>query len=400
MAGTGTTIHRRILNMIKQAEKIAILGPAHPLRGGLAAFNERLAKAFIEEGREVKIYSFSLQYPSFLFPGKSQFSTAKAPDLDIEVCLNSVNPFNWWTVGRKIAKSQPDVLIVSYWLPFMGPSFGTVLRIVKKYSPNTKLLGLVHNLIPHESRPGDALFNRYFVGPLDGFMALSKKVVQDIQEFLPAPRPAHFHPHPVYDSYGPLLPKAEARAQLKLDPEGKYLLFFGFIRQYKGLDILLEALGDPRLAQYNIKALVAGEFYEDEAPFRQQIERLQLGDRLQLYNDFIPEEEVGQFFSAADLVVQPYRRATQSGISQLAYHFERPMLVTEVGGLPEIVPHGKAGYVVPPENPKAVADAILQFFEYDQNDGFKSYLQAAKKRYAWPAMVAAFDELLVEIPEK
>ncbi len=369
-------------------QKVVIIGPAHPLRGGLADFNERLAKGFQDAGDEVLIYTFSLQYPGFLFPGKTQYSPDPAPeDLEIRVRINSVNPLNWRAVGREIRQLQPDLVIVAYWLPFMGPCLGTILRAAKK-NKHTKVVALTHNIIPHEKRPGDKAFTRYFVKPVDAFVVLSRSVADDIRQFVKEECPIEYIPHPIYDSYGALVPKTKARQLLQLDPKGHYLLFFGFIRAYKGLDLLLKAMADPRIKAAGIKAIIAGEFYSDRKPYDALIQELGIADQLELHTDYIPKEQVGQFFGAADLVVQPYKTATQSGISQLAYHFEVPMLVTNVGGLPEIVPDAKAGYVVE-RDPKLIADGILRYFEEDREEEFRNFIQQEKKRFSWDTMVAA-----------
>jgi glycosyltransferase involved in cell wall biosynthesis len=363
--------------------KIILLGPAHPLRGGIATFSENLAMALQKEGHEVEIISFSLQYPDFLFPGKTQYSSDPAPkDLKIKVWMNSIHPFNWIAVGLKIRKMQPDLVICKYWLPLMAPCLGTILRIVKR--KGTHINSLAHNVIPHEKRPGDWLFTKYFVGAVDSFCVLSQSVKDDIQQFSKN-KPTTVTPHPIYDSYGVHVPKSEAREHLGLEQDGKYLLFFGFIRKYKGLDLLLEAMADERIQQSNIKAIIAGEYYEDKAIYDSIIEKHGLADRVIVHDDFIPNEEVRYYFGAADVVVQPYRTATQSGISQLAYHFEKPMIVTNVGGLPEIVDNG-AGYVVE-VNPTAIADAILDFYTKNRETEMTANVIENKKRYSWSNLV-------------
>ena len=364
------------------SQKIIIIGSAHPLRGGLSAFNERLARAFQKNGDEVEIYSFSLQYPGFLFPGKTQYSSEPAPtDLTIKVKINSINPFNWKAVGNELRKIKPNIVIIRFWLPFMGPCFGTILRSIRK-NKHSRIIAIVDNIIPHEKRIGDRPFTKYFTKVVDNFIVMSKSVGEDLKQFVNTEEKAvRFIEHPIYDGYGKHLSKAEARTQLHLPVEGKYLLFFGFIRDYKGLDLLLEAMGDERIKAAGIKAIIAGEFYTDEKPYQEQIDRLGIRAQLVLHTDFIPDSEVNKFFGAADMVVQPYKTATQSGISQMAYYFEKPMLVTNVGGLPEIVPHGKAGYVTEP-NPTEIADAILDFYENQRASAFQDFVKEEKKRFA------------------
>jgi glycosyltransferase involved in cell wall biosynthesis len=357
---------------------IVIIGSAHPLRGGgIATFNERMAEVFQQQGHHVTIYSFSLQYPSFLFPGKSQFTDEPAPpNLIIKSVINSINPFNWIAVGNEISKQKPDLVIVRYWLPFMGPCLGTILRRIKK-NKHSRILCIADNIIPHEHRPGDKQFTQYFIKPVDAFVSMSKDVLKDLKTF--TDKPSRFAPHPLYDNYGEAVTKEMACKELGVDPQKKYLLFFGFIRKYKGLDILLEAMKDERIKKKGIELIVAGEFYDDKAPYEAQLSEVR--EQVKLFTDFIPNEEVRYFFSAADLIVQPYRSATQSGITQVAYHFEKPMVVTNVGGLHEVVPDGKVGFVAEPE-PAAIADAITRFFDYPIPN-LKENIRAEKKKYSW-----------------
>jgi glycosyltransferase involved in cell wall biosynthesis len=360
---------------------IAIIGPAHPLRGGgISTFNERLAQALQDEGHLVTIYSFSLQYPSFLFPGKSQTTDEPAPrNLTIRTVINSVNPLNWFLVGNNIRRQNHDLVIVRYWLPFMGPSLGTILRRVKK-NRHSRVVCIADNVIPHEKRPGDVAFTKYFLKPVDTFITMSRKVLDDLRTF--TDKPALYTPHPLYDNYGTLVSQLEARRNLGLGPSEKYLLFFGFIRKYKGLDLLLDAMADPRIREAGLKLIIAGEFYDQREPYEKQIADLGLAGRLNMFTEFIPNEEVRYYFSAADLVVQPYHNATNSGITQLAYHFEKPMVVTNVGGLAEVVPDGRTGFVAEPE-PASIATAILKFFAPGALPKLEEDMKAEKAKYAW-----------------
>jgi glycosyltransferase involved in cell wall biosynthesis len=370
--------------------KVVIIGPAHPLRGGLATFNQRLAKQFTDEGHECSIVSFSLQYPSFLFPGTTQFSSDPPPkDISIHTLINSVNPLNWVTVGMKIKKWKPDLVIVRYWLPFMGPALGTVLRQVRR-NKATKVVCIADNVIPHEKRPGDKAFTQYFLRSCDAFITMSEKVLSDLRQFEPH-KPAQLVQHPLYDNFGEIIPKDVARKNLGLDPVQKLLLFFGFIRQYKGLDLLLQAMADERIKKEGIRLLVAGEFYEDDAPYLQLIRENNLEDRLILKTSFIPDSEVRDYLCSGDCVVQPYKNATQSGVTPLAYHFEKPMIVTNVGGLPALVPHEKVGLVCEPD-PTSIADAILRFYQLGENY-FIPHLRGEKQKYSWSALTHAILEL-------
>ncbi len=372
-------------------KKIALLGPAYPLRGGLAAFNERLAYALQAEGYQVTLYTFSLQYPSMLFPGKTQYSDDPAPEnLEIYEWINSINPINWRQVGNKIAKTAPDILICAFWLPFMAPCLGTICHIVRRKA-GTRIIGLVHNAIPHESRPGDDALAKYFIQSADAFLTLSESVANDVR-MMDKQKPIVEAMHPIYDSYGEPVTKAVARQHLGLEQAGKYILFFGFIRAYKGLDVLIEAMRDSRIRSMGIKLIVAGEFYGGEEQYQQQIDEVGVRDLLILHNKFIANDEVRYYFGAADLVVQPYKTATQSGISQIAYHFEKPMVVTKVGGLPEIVPHDVAGYVTEVDD-RAIGNAIVRFYDYAREADFIKGVQQEKKRFAWEGLVSRLEEL-------
>ncbi|RTQ47921.1 glycosyltransferase [Hymenobacter gummosus] len=368
--------------------KVVIIGPAYPLRGGLATYNERLARAFREAGDEARIVTFSLQYPEFLFPGTTQYSSSPAPaDLDIEVSINSVNPLSWWRVGRQLRRERPDLVIFRFWLPFMGPALGTIARLVRG-NKHTRLVTIADNAIPHEPNPTDRPLTMYFLPKNHGFVTMSRAVLADLRR-LGLRQPARYEPHPLYDNFGPIVPKAEALRRLGLDPQYHYLLFFGLIREYKGLDILLEAFADERLQQLPLKLVVAGEFYKDPSAYEELIRKYNLESRLVRATRFIPNEQVPDYFCAADLVVQPYKDATQSGVSQIAYHFERPMLVTDVGGLAELIPNGEVGYVVPP-TPRAIADALVDFATHPEKEAvFEAGTRHYKKQFSWAEMVKA-----------
>ncbi|OQP44743.1 glycosyl transferase family 1 [Niastella yeongjuensis] len=367
---------------------IVIIGPGHPLRGGLATFNQRLCKQFIDEGHTCCIYSFSLQYPSFLFPGTTQYSTDPAPtDLDIYPVINSVHPLNWVQVGNALQRIRPDVIVVRFWIPFMGPALGSILRRVKK-NKHTRIVAIADNVIPHEKRPFDTPFTRYFLKSCDAFITMSEKVMNDLRTFEKT-KPAQQVTHPLYDNFGEPISKEEARKKLGLDPNERIMLFFGFIRKYKGLDILFEAMN--LLKEQPVKLLVAGEFYEGEKEYREQIERLGIKDSLILRTDFIPDSEVKYYFCAADAVIQPYRNATQSGVTPLAYHFEKPMVVTNVGNLPIQVPHERVGLVCEPE-PASLAAAITRYFELGEQH-FIPHLRSEKEKYSWHNLVKTILEI-------
>ncbi len=372
--------------------KIIIVGSAHPYRGGLASFNERLASEFVAEGHDVEIVTFTLQYPSFLFPGKTQFTDSPKPEgLSISRRINSTNPFNWMKVGREIRDKNADMVIFCYWMSFMAPSFGKIARIVHR-NGKTKCIALVHNMIPHDQNIIDKILPPYFVKSMDGFIALSKSVADDIGKFDKRDKPRTFSPHPIYDHYGIRLERNVALQKLGLDQNCRYVLFFGVVRAYKGLDLLLEAFANSKIKDTNIKLIVAGEFYQDESIYRKQISDLDISDKIIIHNEFISDNKVNLYFSAADIVAQTYKSATQSGVTQIAFHFEKPMLVTNVGGLGEIVIDHKSGYVVEP-NPKDIADALNDFFANSRSADFEDGVRQEKSKYAWSIMTGKIVEL-------
>ena len=368
-------------------KKIIIVGTAYPFRGGIANFNERLAREFLREGHDVEILTFTLQYPSFLFPGKTQFSESPAPrDLNISRRLNSCNPFNWISVGRQISKMRPDLVVIGFWHPFMAPCLGTTAWLLRRHS-SSKVISVLHNVIPHEKHVGDGLLAKYFINAVDGVVAMSDSVIHDVCQ-LNSCKPKVRCIHPLYDNFGESVGRDESLSHLGLDKGKRYLLFFGLIRDYKGLDWMLEAFAKSGLANRNVKLIVAGEFYGDGTKYRELADRLGVDDAIVWQTDFVPNEEVRYYFSAADLVVQPYKSATQSGVTQIAYHFERPMLVTRVGGLAEIVPDGKVGYVVSPDS-QHIANALCDFYDNNRLNSFQQGLAEEKRKYAWSNMTRA-----------
>ena len=376
--------------------KIVILGTSWPYRGGLATFNERLARQFAEEGHEVEVWTFTLQYPSFLFPGKTQYSAENAPEnLNVRRVLNSCNPLNWLKVGKQIRKAAPDLLICCYWMAFFAPAYGLISRIARR-NGKTKAIALVHNMMPHEPSVLDKLFAPYFVASQDGFVALSDSVLKDIEKIESSSlssqlsiKPKAFSPHPIYDHYGERMTKEEACKALGLDPKKNYMLFFGLVRAYKGLDLLLDAFAQIKDQLPSLQLIIAGEFYENEDKYRAQITANGLDERVILRNEFIPDADLRKYFGAADLIVQPYKSATQSGVTQVAFHFEKPMLVTNVGGLGEIVHDHQMGYACEP-SAEAIAEDLLDYFTNNRQEDYTSYLQKEKIKYAWSNMTAAF----------
>jgi len=373
-------------------KKIIVLGTAYPFRGGIANFNERLAREFVREGNDVEILTFTLQYPSSLFPGKTQFSESPAPlDLKISRCVHSCNPFNWLRVGSRISQMKPDLVVIGFWHPFMAPCLGTIAWIARR-NRFSKVISVLHNVIPHERHFGDNLLAKYFVNAVDGFVAMSDSVLHDVCRF-DSRKPKVRCIHPLYDNFGTPIAREEALSHLGLDANSRYLLFFGLIRDYKGLDWLLESFAKSGLPKRNVRLIVAGEFYGGGEKYRKLAEELGVNDSVIWQTDFVPNEEVRYYFGAADLVVQPYKSATQSGVTQIAYHFEKPMLVTRVGGLAEIVPDGKVGYVVTPDS-QHIAAALRDFYDNDKLRSFQQGLVEEKGKYAWSNMTRAILSLM------
>ena len=370
-------------------KSLVILGPAWPLRGGLSAFDEQLARTFNAMDFPTRIETFSLQYPSLLFPGTSQYTDQPAPEnVKIHSGINSINPINWIRVGMHIKKERPSLVIVRYWIPFLAPCLGTICRIIKS-NQYTKIICIVDNMIPHEKRLGDRTLSNYFVKSVDAFLTMSEKVAKDVQIF--SQKPLLVSPHPIFGHFGTPILKEDARMQLGIDNDEKIILFFGFIRQYKGLDLLLNAMSQEVIKNSGIKLMVVGEFYEDAQPYHNLIHQLKIENSVILYNQFVPDHEVKKYVGAADFIIQPYRHATQSGVTPLAYYFEKPMLVTNVGALPDTVPDGKVGVVVEP-NAVAIAEGIQQLY----NKGvayYTPYLKEEKKKYSWDTMANNFLQL-------
>ena len=372
------------------AKKVIIIGPAHPYRGGIANFNNSLADAFFKNGDDVEILSFKLQYPSFLFPGKTQFESSDPPkNIKIKSIINSINPFNWFNVAREINRKNPDFVIIRYWLPFMGPCLGSIARLLNK---KIKILAITDNIIPHEKRFGDFFLTKYFVSSCDAFVTLSASVLEDLTQFTKS-KNKKFTPHPIYDTFGEKIDKSVAKKNLELNINDKYLLFFGFVRKYKGLDLMLHAMSDQRIKDLGVKLIVAGEFYDNIDFYLDLINELDIDSNIILKSDFIDERDVKNYFCASDMITQTYRTATQSGVTQIAYHFERPMLVTDVGGLAEIVPHKKVGYVTTQE-PKNIADAIVDFYTNNRELDFEKNTKTEKLKFSWQNLIHTIEDLV------
>ena len=372
--------------------KIAIVGPAHPYRGGLASIMETMAREFQSRGYEVDILTFTLQYPSLLFPGKSQTVDTPAPkDLNIRRRVSTINPLSWWSVGRELHRMRPDIVLMKYWTPFMAPCFGSIARLARR-NDHTKVVCQIDNVEPHEHHITDRPFNRYYLNSVDGFIYMSEQVHGELKAYTSAP--ALFSPHPMFENFGARVERSEACKELGLNPKLRYAMFFGLIRDYKGLDTLLEAWAKFRREGY--KLLIAGEFYASRDKYIAIIERLGLQNDIVLHDYFIPDERVKYYFSAADCVVLPYKTATQSGVTQICYNFCTPVIVTDVGGLAEIVPNDRVGYVCEP-SVDGVANALESVFECENIERFANNMIEERKRFSWGAMCDKIEELYSQI---
>lgn len=371
-----------------RALKIAIVGPAHPYRGGLASIMETMSREYQSRGYTVHIHTFTLQYPKLLFPGKSQTVATPPPaDLNIRRTVSTINPLSWWRVGRELCRGQYDIVLMKYWTPFMAPCFGTIARLARR-NPQTRVICQIDNVEPHEHHLTDRVFNRYFLGSVDGFIYMSEQVHGELKRYTSAP--ALFSPHPMFEHFGERVNREEACRRLGLDPALRYAMFFGLIRDYKGLDTLLDAWAGFRREGH--KLIVAGEFYASREKYISQIERLGLTDDVILHDFFVADADVKNYFSAVDCVVLPYKSATQSGVTQICYNFCTPVIVTRVGGLAEIVPDDRVGYVAEP-TVDGIRDALERIYEGDNLTRFTQNMAVERTRFSWGAMCDRIEEL-------
>ena len=360
--------------------KIIIIGPASPLRGGIADLNEAFAESLVKNNFEVEIISFSLQYPKFLFPGKTQYREKTYPinHYKISSIINSINPFSWIKTAKYIIAQKPSKVFIRFWMPFFGPCLGYIAK--KIMQKNIPVYSIVDNAIPHEIRYGDRVLTNYFLNKCVKHFSLSGKVKFDILSLNKNYNVIKLF-HPIYNTFDPISTKKKALKELNLK-EGKYILFFGLIRSYKGLDLILEAMSHPKIKEQNIKLLIAGEFYDKQENYDSLIEELNLNNII-IENNFIPKNRVPYYFAVSNVLVLPYKSATQSGVTQLSMYYESPMIVTNVGGLPEVVDHKINGLVVEP-NSNSIAEAILYYFSDDNIEyGMNQSIKIKKEEYSW-----------------
>jgi len=358
--------------------RIAYLSTFYPLRGGIAQFNAALHNELIAQGHEVKAFTFSRQYPELLFPGKTQYVTEDdvADPIDSKELLDTINPITYYATAKAIKAYNPDVMLMKYWMSFFGPSLGTVAR---NLGPKTKVVTVLDNVIPHEKRFFDTAFTKYFLNANDGFVAMSKKVNDDLLTLAPQAK-STLLPHPLYDHFGAKLSSEEARKRLDIPLDAKVLLFFGFIRDYKGLDILIDAFAKLDTSYHLV---IAGEVYGSFDKYQAQIDQHPLKDHISVFNDYIGDQEVPVFFSAADVCILPYKSATQSGITSISYHFDLPLIATNVGGLKETIFHNQTGLICEEADASQLAMSIQDFFTGSNLSKFQQGIQSLKEEWSW-----------------
>jgi glycosyltransferase involved in cell wall biosynthesis len=368
---------------------IAYLSTFYPFRGGIAQFNVSVLRELEKSGHNTSAFTFKVQYPGFLFPGETQMVQDDdiVDEIESQRILNSAIPFNWPVAASKIKKFNPDLLIMKYWMSYFGPSLGYVAG---RMSPNTKVLTILDNVIPHEKKFFDNAFTKYFLNKNHGFIAMSEKVKTDLLSFLPDAK-VKLLPHPLYDHFGDIQDKTESRKKLGISEDKKTILFFGFIRDYKGLDILIDTFG---LLDDSYQLVIAGEVYGSFDKYDNQIEKLSNKQNVHKHVKYISDKEVRDYFSAADVCVLPYKSATQSGITGISYHFETPMIATDVGGLAEIIHHDKTGLIVEKLDANLISKVIKQYFESEKSVEFKKNIKLLKEKLSWAIFTADLMEFV------
>lgn len=371
--------------------KIAMIGPVHPYKGGIAHYTDLLCRALREDGNEVQLYSFKFQYPKLLYkkPQKDMKSSGFGTN-DADFCIHTLNPFNWIRVADRIKKQKPELIILQWWHPYFAPCFWSICKLLRR----EKILFVCHNVFPHERFPLDRLLTKWTLGCGRYFITQSK---MDARDLLSVKHDAVYRvtPHPTYGMFCKQgMSMQKAREQLQIDQGQRVLLFFGFVRKYKGLQYLLEAMKLLKERDFKVQLWVVGDFGEDKDEYVEQIRRFKIEDQVQMVEGYVPDDEVEKYFAASDLVVLPYLSATQSGIVQIAFGFEKPVLVTEVGGLPDVVTNGKTGYVVEPRSAEMIAEAIMDYYINNRREAFVSQIEKEKDRFSWKTFVDTMMEMV------
>lgn len=356
--------------------KIAMLSTFYPLRGGIAQFNALLYRE-LEKKYEVKAFTFKRQYPNALFPGETQYVTPEddADEIPSVEILDTINPLSYLKTAKAVRAFEPDIVLTKYWMTFFGPSLGAVLKRQKK----AKRISILDNVIPHEKRFFDGPANRYFLKHNDGFVVMSDAVLKDLLSIKPDAKYLRID-HPVYNHFGAKLERKEALQKLGLSGEKNYLLFFGFIREYKGLDVLIDAL---QYLDDSYEVIVAGEVYGSFDAYADQIKRLGLEKRVHTFTKYISDDEVTLYFSAANVCMLPYKSATQSGITAIAHHFDVPIIATDVGGLKETIRHMETGIIVEKPDPKLVSASVQTYFNGNFEAPFQQNIAQEKAANSW-----------------
>ena len=378
--------------------KIVMLGPVYPYKSGIAQYTGAMCAALRKE-HEVKAVSFSLQYPKLLFKHtqKDEGNTTFRFE-PVSYPLNTVSPVTWKTTADEILKGDPDLLIVQWWHPWFAPCYASILKTVKRRSKRIKIIFVCHNVLPHEGFPMKERLTKRVLAKGDAYIVHSKQDAGDLERLVEDPRFIH-GVHPTYNQFKKKdISKEEARKILRIAPEQEMLLFFGYIREYKGLKHLIRALPEIRKTRPEAHLFVVGDFWENNREdYEQLIRSAGTQDAVTLVDGYLPDDEVEPYFAAADLCVLPYESATQSGVIQIAYSFGLPVIATDVGGLPEVVLDGRTGFVVPPKDSEKLAEAVVRFFEEDRAGDFKIHIREEDSRYSWDRMVEHVDELMREM---
>jgi glycosyltransferase involved in cell wall biosynthesis len=380
--------------------KISIIGPTWPFRGGIAHYTTLLVKHLREAGHHVRFISYLKQYPKWLYPGNTAMDPS--PDssvlkIDSDRILTPLNPLTWWKAYQIIKEEQPDVLILQWWTPFFSPMLFMLTRLLRR-STQTRVIFLLHHLMPPDGGVFDWYLARRILWRGNAFIVMSEEDFALLRRALPWAR-IKGTTHPPYDVFTrEPLPAAQAREKLGLKPDDKVILFFGFVRRYKGLKFLIDALAKVH-KETPAKLMVVGEFWEDERPYRDQVRQLGLGDSIIFHNGYVPNDQMSVYFSAADVIALPYLEATQSGIAQLAIGFERPMIGTSVGGMADVIHDGETGFLVPPGDSQALAQAILKFYREERAESFSKNIRRSKESASWLPMVQLIEELGQPLPQ-
>src|SRR6185436_6694607 len=366
--------------------KLAFLSTFYPFRGGIAQFNASLYRAF-EKEHTIKAFTFKRQYPDFLFPGETQMVTSKdnADKIPSERILDTLNPFSYFSAANEVRNFSPDIMLMKYWMSYLAPSLGTVAKKIKKQS---KIISILDNVMPHEKRFFDPAFTKYFLKQNHGFVVMSDSVKNDLLKFIPGARYI-FHAHPLYNHFGKKAHADDAARKPNIPPGKKIILFFGFIRDYKGLDLLIDAMSKLN-DEYVL--VIGGEVYGSFDKYSQQIEALGIKNKILLHVRYISDDEVPLFFSAADVCVLPYKSATQSGITSIAYHFDLPLIATDTGGLKESIQHNKTGLIVPSPDSTLIAKTIESYFSQNLKSKFQEEIKLLKNKLSWSSLSEAIIE--------